>query len=179
MATSTSIHDRALALLGSGVTPAHVAAALGVTESTISQLISEPTFAAQVAELRFAALSKHNERDSSYDTLEDALIERLNDCLPLMVRPMEILKAIQVINAAKRRGQSTPESITQQTTILQLNLPTSIINHYSINAQNMVVQAGDQELVTLQAGTLLKKVKDQQHAIAASETKRIPATLDL
>jgi hypothetical protein len=92
---------------------------------------------------------------------------------------MEILKAIQVINAAKRRGQSTPESITQQTTILQLNLPTSIINHYSINAQNMVVQAGDQELVTLQAGTLLKKVKDQQHALATPETKRIPATLDL
>jgi predicted transcriptional regulator len=165
---NTSTESRALSLLGAGVSPTQVAAALGITESRVSQLISQPEFAAQVAELRFSTLSKHNERDSKYDSMEDNLLKRLEDCLPLMVRPLEILKAIQVINAAKRRGQSTPDNIVQQQTVINLTLPTQIINKFSLNAQNQVVQAGEQELLTLQSSTLLSKIKGNQ-----SDSKRI------
>ena len=103
--------SRALELLGTGAAPEQVAAACGVTVSRISQLISEPRFAALVADLRFASLSKHNARDTEYDTIEDKLIEQLKNLLPLMMRPMEVLKAISVINAAKRRGALHPNKL--------------------------------------------------------------------
>jgi hypothetical protein len=160
---NTSTESRALTLLGQGIAPGIVAATCGVSESRISQLISNPEFAAQVAELRFAGLQKHNARDNSYDQMEDTLIEKLKDLLPLMMRPMEVLKAIQVINQAKRRGQSAPESILQQNTVINLTIPTQIIQRFQTNAQNMVVQAGNQELLTLQASSLLGKVKGNNH----------------
>src|SRR3989442_56905 len=107
MSTTTSATEsRALSLLGQGLGPEIVAAAVGASVSRISQLLSAPEFSAQVAELRYENLAKHNTRDNAYDSLEDTLIEKLKDCLPYMMRPMEILKAIQVINAAKRRGSS-------------------------------------------------------------------------
>lgn len=169
---NTGTEERALTLLGSGVPPESVAAALGVSASRISQLLSEPEFAAQVAELRFTSLQKHNDRDNKYDTMEDALLDRMRDCLPLMMRPMEILKAIQIINAAKRRGASTPDSVTAQQTIISLTMPVQIINKFQTTANQQVTHAGDQELLTIQASTLLKEVQNATPALATSEPQK-------
>jgi len=162
----TSVSSRALTLLGQGVPASVVAATCGVSESRISQLVSDPEFAAQVAELRFSNLQKHSERDSKYDSMEDKLIEKLKDLLPLMMRPMEVLKAIQVINAAKRRGASAPDQVVQQQTFINLNIPTTLIQKFQINQQNHVIQAGEQTLLTLQSGSLLNKIKEQQNDTA-------------
>lgn len=155
--------SRALSLLGSGITPEVVAASLGISVSRISQLLSEENFAAQVAELRFQNLQKHNVRDSEYDSLEDKLLEKLKDCIPLMHRPMEILKAIQVINAAKRRGASAPESIIEKQTIVQLTLPIQIVNKFKTDINGQVTQVEDRPLVTIQSGTLDNFVKARRN----------------
>ncbi len=69
--TSSSIEDRALVLLGAGIGGEAVANALGVTPSRISQLLSEQAFSDAVSTLRYENLQKHNNRDASYDTIED------------------------------------------------------------------------------------------------------------
>lgn len=173
-ATLTSTESRALSLLGQGIGPEMVASAIGVSVSRISQLLSDPNFAAEVAELRFRALAKHNERDSAYDSLEDELVQKMKDCLPLMYKPFEILKAIQIINAAKRRGSSAPESITAQQTVVQLLMPTQIFNNFTkqeitVNVNNQVVKAGEQDLVTIQSSSM-------DRLLAGSKTARIGST---
>ncbi len=161
----TKAEERALHLLGQGIVPEQVAGASGLSVSRISQLLSQEDFAARVAELRFESLAKHNDRDAAYDTLEDELIAKMKDCLPLMVRPHEILKAIQVINQAKRRGSSAPNSITEQSTIIQLVLPTQILTQFSLNQHNQVISVSgqtNQDLLTIQSGSLLNQVKKKQ-----------------
>lgn len=172
LAPTTALEDRAATLLGSGLPPATVAASLGCSESYLSQLLSTDTFAARVAALRYETLAKHNERDSSYDSLEDDLLIRLRDCLPLMHKPMEILKAIQVINAAKRRGASSPEAILEKQTIVSLVMPVQIVHKFTTNIQNQVIQAGSQELLTIQSGTLAAKIKEKQNDLLANGTER-------
>jgi hypothetical protein len=152
--TTTSTETRALSLLGQGLGPEVVAAAVGVSVSRISQLLSVPEFSAQVAELRYENLAKHNTRDNAYDAMEDSLLEKLKDCLPYMMRPMEILKAIQIINAAKRRGSSAPEHITSQQTVVQLLMPTQILQNFTTNINNQVIKAGSQDLVTVQSASM-------------------------
>lgn len=165
--TTTTTESRALSLLGSGIAPTTVAASLGISDSRISQLLSDEHFAAQVAELRFQSLQKHNARDSSYDSLEDDLLERLRDCLPLMHRPMEILKAIQVINAAKRRGSSTPESIIERQQIISLTIPIQIINKFQTNMQGQVTTIetaeSKQNLLTIQSGSLDALLRERRN----------------
>lgn len=176
--TTTSTEDRALSLLGQGLGPEVVAAAVGVSTSRISQLLSTPEFASAVAEARYENLAKHNQRDNAYDRLEDSLIEKLKDCLPYMMRPMEILKAIQVINAAKRRGSSAPESITSQQTVVQLIMPTQILQSFTTNINNQVIKAGMQDLVTVQSSnmdSLLKGAKNVSNAILPGSTNVSPS----
>jgi hypothetical protein len=155
-ATPTSTESRALQLLGQGLGAEMVASAVGVSVSRISQLLSETEFAAQVADLRFRNLSKHNERDSEYDKLEDELIIKMRDLMPFMVRPMEVARVLQIINQAKRRGSSAPESITNQQTVVQLNMPVSVYQKFTVNANNQVIQAGQQQLITVQSGNMAK-----------------------
>lgn len=162
MATSTTstTEDRALALLGQGVPPTAVANALGVDVSRISQLLSQDDFAAKVVERKFEQLSKFNERDTAIDGLEDKLLEKMRDCLPFMTRPMEILKAFSVLNAAKRRGAvAASDSLASKQTIIQLNIPQIIIDKFTSNVHNQVVQIGQQSLLTIPSGQLLKQME--------------------
>ena len=155
--------ERALQLLGSGVPAESVASALGVTASYISQLLSEPEFKEAVSELRFTSLQRHNERDLKLDSLEDQLITKLENSLAYCCKPMELVKAFQVVNGAKRRGSSMPDHITNTQNIVQLILPIQVINKFTTNTQNQVVCAGDQELLTIQSGTLLREIKESQN----------------
>jgi hypothetical protein len=161
MATSTtsSTEERALTLLGQGVPPTAVANALGVDISRISQLLSQDDFASKVVEKKFESLSKHNERDTKVDNIEDKLLKKLEDCLPFMTRPMEILKAYTSINLAKRRGATQVEDLTQKQTIIQLNIPQIILDRFQTNIHNQVIQVGEQSLLTIQSGEMLKQLE--------------------
>lgn len=152
---STSIEERALKLLGSGVGTEQVASTLGVTPSAISQLLGQEEFHKKVLELRFEILSKHNETDAAYDTIEKQLQERFKTAIQWgLTKPMEVLKALSEINKMKRRGQSAPTHITNQQTVVNLVLPTQIIQQFSKNSSNQVVKAGNQELITIQSGQM-------------------------
>lgn len=161
---SSATEERALVLLGQGISAEATAAACGVSVSRISQLLGTDHFAARVAELRFQALEKHNKQDATYDSLEQQLTEKLEHCIPMMMRPMEILKSIQIINAAKRRGSSAPESIHETQTVVNITLPAVIVNNFTnsalvTNIHNQVVKIGDTDLTTMQSSSLLASSK--------------------
>lgn len=158
----SSNEERAIALLGTGLSPEVVASALGVTPSAISQMMSREEVALRVTQLRYEALQKHNTRDTNYDTIEDALLEKMQELLPLMMRPMEVLKAISVVNAAKRRGQSAPEAIHQTHQVVQLLMPVSVVQNFQVDIKNTVIKTGEQDLLTMNPKHLLAKVKERQ-----------------
>lgn len=166
---SSSVEERALSLLGSGVAAESVASALGVTPSRISQMLAEKSFSQKVAALRYETLQSHNKRDSRYNTLEDRLIKKLESSLPLLVRPESILKAITVVNGAKRRGQSTPTQTNNQNNVVNLILPSIIVDKFTVavNIENQVTKAGGQELLTMPSGNLLKQVEEATEALEA------------
>ena len=159
---TSPIEDKALSLLGSGVSSEAVASALGVTASRISQLLSNKEFAGQVAELRYDNLQSHNVRDGKYDAMEDRLLDKLEKSMPLMVRPEIIMRAMSIVNGAKRRGQSTPEQVTNAKIIVNLILPKQISQKFVTNINNQVTRAGEQELLTMSSGNLLKQVEDAE-----------------
>jgi hypothetical protein len=154
-----STEERVLHLLGSGIGPEQVASACGISVSRVSQLLSDEEFAQAVAELRFENLEKHNRLDNKYDQMEDTLLDSMQNLLPMLTRPLEILRAIQVINSAKRRGISAPEQVTHQQTVVNLVMPKAIVQQFTTNINNQVIQAGAQTLETIQSGSLLKQFK--------------------
>lgn len=159
----SSIEERALALLGSGVRQEEVAAALGVTSGRISQLLSDSVFAEEVAKLRYDAVKSHSVRDAKYDTIEDRLLDKLEKSIPLLIKPVDILKAISTINGAKRRGLDSTAAAPAVSNIVNLILPNQIVEKFSVNIDNQVIKAGDQELQTLSSHKLSTLLKGESH----------------
>ena len=172
-----TISGRALELLGSGVPQEAVASALGVTPAYVSQLLSDTAFAAEVTRRKYDVLSKHTERDGQYDKIEDSLLVKLEKALPLMFRPGDILGAIKVINGAKRRGVDSQESIVTQQNIVEITIPTQIVQQFTTNITNQVVKTGDIDLITIQSGDLLKSVEgDSPEHLPEPESLSTPET---
>jgi hypothetical protein len=149
--THTSTEDRALKLLGAGVSPEQTAIALGVSPSRISQLVNDPEFSAKVAEKRFESHTKLNDIDERYEDIEIRLQEKLKDMLTWMTNPGQVLAAIRVINGTQRRGQKSVEAAQEQRQTVSLNMPTMILQNFTLNVNNQVIKAGDQELITVQS----------------------------
>ncbi len=150
----SSLEERALALLAHH-NAATVASALGVSESYISQLLSDDYFAEKVKEARIQVLAKHDARDATYDQIEDELLNKFKKSLALMYRPSDILKAISVINAAKRRGGAATAGAASQTAqVVPLILPAAIVQQFTVNTANQVISTGQQTLLTIQSNNL-------------------------
>ena len=169
---TSSIEDRAMKLLGSGIQAEQVAAALGVTPSRIAQMLAEEHFSSKVATLRYANLQAANKRDNSYNNLEDTLLIKLEKAMPLLMKPESILNAMKIVNGAKRRGQSAPAQITNQQNIVNLVLPSIMVEKFAVDINNQVIKAGDQNLHTMPSGNLLKQVEEaKQGAIEDNRDK--------
>lgn len=177
----SSTEERALNLLGSGVSMEATASACGVSVSRISQLLSSEEFAGKVAALRYEALQKHNKQDAELDSLESLLTDKFKESIPLMMRPMEILKGLQVINAAKRRGSERVEAVEAKAKVVNIVLPSVIVNNFTkdaitTNIHNQVVSIsandgnGMMDLTTIQSNSLLNEYKKEQQAQLTTES---------
>lgn len=169
--------ERIMSLLGSGYPAPVVASSAGVTESYVSQLMSLDWFSAQVQELKFLNLKKHTELDDAYDDLEDKLLKKLDKLVPLIVRPMDVARVLQTVNAAKRRGAGSSEvgHITQN--IVNLTLPPALMQRFVKNANNQIVEVQDgtgqqNSLVTTSSGSLERLSREAREAEELSESLR-------
>lgn len=156
MAIST---DQIQELLGQGLSNEVVATAVGCTTSYITQLMSEDTFLAKVISLRAANLQANTKRDRSIDSLEDRLIEKFSDMIPYITKPMEILAAMRTTNAMIRRGVSASDSTVINQTVVNLTMPTNIMQNFVTNSQGEVVEVAGKTLVTMPAHQLLKSLE--------------------
>jgi hypothetical protein len=155
-----TMKDRILSLLGSGLQPALVASAVGCNPSYISQLLEDQQFAFDVATRRCKDIENLTERDAKWNNLEDILLTRLNDLVPYMLRPREVLHALQVVNNAKRRSQEFINPTQQHVTnnVVVLNLPPKTINKFELSPLGEVISIEGKQLIPLPTDILLREV---------------------
>ena len=175
-AASKATRDRALQLLGQGLGTSVVASALGVTDARVSQLLAESGFAEEVQKLRFDSLQKSTSLDASYTDLEETLLGKLEDVIPLINKPRDLLQALNVINGAKRRGQDSPDSASMSAKVVQLSLPPALQQKFITNVFNQVIEVKDGQgnansLVTVDSQSLTRVLEQQARSaqLPASE----------
>jgi hypothetical protein len=168
--------ERAIRLLGSGIGPVAVATTLGCDPSYISQLLMQDEYRDRVLALRMEGLQKQTVRDQKIDSLEDVMLQKLEDLIPYITNVRQALQAFQLLNAAKRRGATgTGGDINFNTQVVAISLPPAAKEYFfpKTNAQGEVVQVGDQVTVTANLQTLMQN-RLKQRALSASDAQEIP-----
>ncbi len=169
-----------LELLGAGYKPPMVASVLGITESRISQLLSDDTFASKVLALRLARTKGTIDRDNKWDKIEDLLLKKFEDVMVFMNDPLKLLRALQVVNAAKRRGAGSDNSSEAGLTgtVVQINAPRNVVMQFITNGNNEVVEVGGRSMVPMASKKVMEELKrqtEQIHIGSNYDDERSPA----
>lgn len=172
-------------LLGLNIPANVVATAVGIDTSYISQLLGDEAFAAEVAQLRIANTAANAARDRKYDSIEDSLIARLEEMLEgplLFTKPNEILSAIRIINAAKRRAAPAElGGASNAGNFLSLHLPenSEFAARFVVNGKNQVVEIAGRSISTMGAKAVVAKMEELQRNRAAPGTQVLEHKRDL
>lgn len=152
--------QRLIALLGNNISPAIAASAVGCSESYVSQLLSDEAVAEEVNALRFTNLQAASTRDRKADSLEDSLLQKIEEVLPMMMRPAELLRAYSIVNAAKRRGASAPEQVHINNEVIHLHMPAHIAIQFQLSSAKEITEVAGRELITMPSSQLLIEAKN-------------------
>lgn len=174
-----STEDKIKELLGNGLSNEVVATAVGVHPSRISQLMSDEQFAAEVVTKRTTNLTAATSRDRTWDGIEDQLLVKLGQKIEndMIYKPLDLIRALAVVNGAKRRGVSAQESLVVNKAVVTLNLPTMVIHNYTKNSRGEVVEVTtpegkQQTLVTMPASALMRQLTSEHQGNKQYEVVR-------
>jgi hypothetical protein len=164
--------SKVVSLLGSGASVTQVAQAVGCDISYISQLLGDEVVAREVAELRTADILRYRTLDDKYDDIEEKLLTKLQDMLPYFTKPDQLIKALQMVNGAKRKSKGIAAEV-ESGQIVKLQLPNVTINNYKITMQNNMVEVGGRSLVPMASADLMKTLESKNGVINEKEAKRL------
>lgn len=153
-AAGSITETRAMEMLASGLSMEVVASALGVSISRISQIAAQEDFATELATRRYENLTTQNIRDNKADSIEDKLLAKMDMAVDLLYKPLELAAVYKVVNNARRRGAVAPTTHQNVSVVVNLQLPTQIIQRFKVTADNQIIEAGGQNLITMQSATL-------------------------
>ena len=144
-----------LSLFEQGVTPAEISRALGITPGAVTQLMQSEDLAPKISEIREAQLARSASLDIRYDNIEERLADQLERTIPMLLKPEQILNALEKVNRMKRRGISLTNNAAPAQ-VVHLHLPATMIAKVTTNISNQVISVGGQQLITMQSQNIAK-----------------------
>jgi hypothetical protein len=79
-----------------------------------------------------------------------------------MYKPSDVLRAFQVLNAAKRRGVPATEAVSNRQAVVNLTLPVQLVQNFITNSRGEVVEVEGQTLVTMPSSQLLRNLSESE-----------------
>lgn len=163
------MQEKIIELLGSGLSPTTVAAAVGCTPSYITQLLSQEEIAKQVAELRIAATVQYVEHDKKVDSLEENALKKMHQLLPMVTRPMEALRIFQIANAAKRKTEGADAAAHRPVAqVVNINIPAAAAVAFKLSPDRQVVEIEGRSATSMSAQELNRQLAARRQQLLDS-----------
>lgn len=178
----TGVAGRILNMLCSGLSPKETADAIGVDVSLIAHLKEEPDFIEQIKIRLIENTERAIQIDDNYAYIEKQATDRLKSLIGLIHSPKDLMQLAAFANQAKKKTSSTanvdsPNGNEQKS--VKILMPMVVLNNFSMNPNNEIVEAGGRTLTTLNSASinsLVAKAEQQQIVDAQIEASK-PALL--
>lgn len=167
MGNHVDIHDpvreRLLGLLAAGVSQTVAAAAVGVTDAYVSQLLDSQEFRDALSLKRVARLEQSVEHDDTIESAEKKALDTVVSKLPFVRSATEAARIFQILNSAKRRNSQDVDKTPEQLQQVAIVLPKAAQVHIQVNTLNQVIDVAGRSMAPLPSSAL--------PALAASRSK--------
>lgn len=153
--------DQILEMLARGFKRGQLKEALGVSDSYISEVVSENTEKLEELKKKFV----EERLDAKYTDIEESTLKQLKDSISMMETPL-LLRTLEVVQKARQKAIPTAPINNFNITKVSLSLPASIQkSDLIVNSKAEIVGFGDQSLAALPSSALpqlFQKLKEKQ-----------------
>lgn len=156
--------EKAKNLLSGGVEYSLAARILGCDVSYLSQLMSDPDFAAEVTARQVQNAGDQVQITRKITDLQLKALEKIERLLPYETDLSEIRQCFSALNKATIRTPDVNPDAGKDQQVVPLRLPESITFAFKVDINNEVIQAGEQMLVTMPSQQLLKMAMEKGDA---------------
>lgn len=158
-------------LLASGLNASMVASTLSLSESYISQLLSNSEFRDRVTSARLAKNKGLIERDDKLELTESKALERLSLLLPMVTKPLEAAKIYQTLNSARRTTSIPANSQTAGSATVTLNLPKNSSVQFTLaHDTNQVLEVDGRSMAPMPAQRV-KELMTEKSMVRIAQSK--------
>lgn len=149
--------EQIASLLVAGVSRKQVAAATGVSEGYISQLVNtDEEFQ------RITANTGDPEHDSKIDALEREALAKMQGLLQYETNLMRAAKVFQIANNAVRRSQGVSSS--ENGPVVSITLPAAMAVGIKVTTDKQVVEIAGRSMATMSSKQVQEKLKEKKAA---------------
>ncbi len=177
--------EKILALASAGLSNEAIAAQCGISPSYVSQVLAEDSIKTKVLEAQLSLLDERTKRDSKYDAIEDLLLEKAKSVVSSLYKPQDVLRALQAINKAERRGATSQQlaeiANKKETSIVALELPERILTKVVKSSTKEILAVNGRSLITKDTRLLYQEVLEEKEndpfeVISAAEAAQAAQT---
>jgi hypothetical protein len=174
MSANTAVREKLLGFLAAKVPQTTAAAAAGVSDAYVSQLMREPDFLAELAARSAGSLEADIKHDSTIESVEAKALETLEKKLPFVRSALEAGRIFQILNSAKKRATIDPASagLAGAARTVTIVLPAASRPGLKFNSDNQVIEVEGRVMAPLPSRELpnLAKQADEERAAAFLST---------
>lgn len=177
MSSTTNISkDQAIKMLADGIPNVQIASALGVDESYISQLKTDPEIQERIQALAGERTAEDMSFDDAVREAEKVALDRIARNLP-HANMGQALNAFKALNAAKlRRDGAAPGTSGPTVQNVTLVMPMQTVVNYVTNTRNEIVEVEGKTMISAS----VKSLDDILAARAGTkDAKLLPGITDL
>lgn len=176
---STVSTDLIIDYLAQGIPTSAIAAAVGCTDSYISQIKALPETQEQIAARQVAHTVADVEFDTRLERTESAALDKIEQNLPF-ANLGQALAAFRILNSARRRkdGILQPEVGGSTTVNVTLTLPAVAIPRYVTSQQNEIIEVEGKTMMTATPKSLDSVLSARAGTLSLESQQPMVATLN-
>lgn len=152
------IEQRIISLASSGMSGVSIASMLNVDKSYVSQILGKEHITEAVQLKTLAINASYQELDDKWDSLEEALLDKVTKQLPFLDVKAATNLLIAANNAKRRRGlEQQIANQNNQINVTNITLPSRIVSRFTVNENNEITEVDGKILDTMPSRNLLNK----------------------
>lgn len=170
-----SLKEKLKELLGLNLPNLVIVSAVGCSEEDITDAMADEVFREEVMKLRVKNLAENAQRDNKLNKLEDRIIEKLEELFEsgmLINKPMELVRMLGIVNAAKRRGTGPENTNVAPRPTVPLVMPVTIAAKFTVNVQNQVTSVEGRTVATMPASAVVKQLEEKRNRQDSGENQK-------
>lgn len=152
--------DKILQAVVAGISQTAIAQMMNVSDGLISQVINTDEFQIRLRQKRATQMAQAAIRQEKLESLQDKLIDKVDNLIPFITKPTEATAALRAIAEVAKNNMPMTGETQEASNVVTIYMPTAIGVNFQLNSQNEVIDIDGRTIVGANATQIMERAAE-------------------